>query len=568
MTLQQEGNNEELERRLRTRIAFGTAGLRARMEAGFSRLNDVTIVQASQGLAAYVSQKSGPNYSVVIGHDHRLHSKRFAELTATAFILAGYHVYYLSSSMNGGDLVPTPLVPFAVDYFGAACGVMITASHNPAQDNGYKVYWGNGCQIIPPHDQGIAESILQNLQPSQHAYKVEEIFELGWKNNSLAYAKEEVLTAYLLHINSKLLKNKISTLKFIYTPMHGVGLEVLSKAVQLLGVSKLQTVKEQMEPDPMFPTVKFPNPEEKGALDLAMKKAEEQGVDLVIANDPDADRFSAAVKVDGKWRQLTGNEIGYLFADYIYKTYDGELSKVYFVNSTVSSQMIKSMSDKLGLNYTDTLTGFKWIDNKAIDLEKKGYNVPFGFEEAIGFMFSGIHDKDGISAAIVFLQMAQTWLDEGTNAIEVLEKGFESFGYYKEYNSYYISPELPLTKIIFDKIRYDYKDENEEYPSKVGDYLISYWRDLTLGYQSDTVNNIPDLPVDESSQMITVQLSTKSNVEHVRLTIRGSGTEPKLKVYIEARAESEDRSAHLAKDVWDTLRNEWFKPEETGLIEN
>lgn len=558
---------DELERRLRTRIAFGTAGLRSKMEAGFSRLNDVTILQASQGLATYISRNSPSNLTVVIGHDHRLHSKRFAEITATAFLLRGFKVYYLSSSMNGGDLVPTPLVPFAVDYFGAAGGVMITASHNPAQDNGYKVYWGNGCQIIPPHDHGIAECILENLIPVEHAYDVEQVFKYALENQNLVFSKEEIMTAYLLHINSKLLKTKIKDLKVIYTPMHGVGLEVLSKAAQLLGIRELLTVKEQMDPDPLFPTVKFPNPEEKGALDLAIQKADEQSIDLVIANDPDADRFSAAVKVDGEWRQLTGNEIGFLFADYIYKTFDGELSKVYFVNSTVSSQMIKSMSDKLGLNYVDTLTGFKWIGNKAIDLEREGYHVPFAFEEAIGFMFSGIHDKDGIAAAVMFLQMAQSWKDQGTSAIEVLNKGFEEYGYYKEYNSYYIVPDLSLTKTIFDNIRFDFKAENEEYPSKVGNYSISYWRDLTLGYESGTVNNIPGLPVDETSQMITVQLLTESNTEHIRLTMRGSGTEPKLKVYIEARADSEDRSMFLAKDVWYTLRNNWFKPEENGLLE-
>lgn len=553
---------------MRNRIAFGTAGLRSKMEAGFNRLNDVTVLQASQGLASYISRESPLNLSVVVGHDHRLHSKRFADLTATAFLLSGFKVYYLESSLNGSDLVPTPLVPFAVDYFQTAGGVMITASHNPAQDNGYKVYWGNGCQIIPPHDSGIAQSILENLTPVEHAYKVDKVFELSLQDQKLVYAKEEIMTAYLLHINSKLLKTEITNLKFIYTPMHGVGLELFSKAARLLGVRQLLTVKEQTEPDPYFPTVKFPNPEEKGALDLAIEKADQQGAELVIANDPDADRFSAAVKVRGKWRQLTGNEIGFLFADYIYKTYDGELSKVYFVNSTVSSQMIKSMASKLDLNYIDTLTGFKWIGNKAIDLENEGYHVPFGFEEAIGFMFAGIHDKDGIAAAVTFLQMAQSWADEGTNAIEVLEKGFETFGYYKEHNAYYIVPDLSLTKTIFDKIRYEFKSDNQAYPAGVGEYKISYWRDLTLGYESDTLNNVPDLPVDETSQMITAKLLTNSNTELIRFTIRGSGTEPKLKVYIEARADSEDRSSFLAKDVWDTLRKEWFKPEETGLLEN
>lgn len=154
---------------MRNRIAFGTAGLRSKMEAGFNRLNDVTVLQASQGLASYISRESPLNLSVVVGHDHRLHSKRFADLTATAFLLSGFKVYYLESSLNGSDLVPTPLVPFAVDYFQTAGGVMITASHNPAQDNGYKVYWGNGCQIIPPHDSGIAQSILENLTPVEHA---------------------------------------------------------------------------------------------------------------------------------------------------------------------------------------------------------------------------------------------------------------------------------------------------------------------------------------------------------------------------------------------------------------
>lgn len=566
--LQVNGDNEELEKRLRHRLTFGTAGLRSKMEAGFNRLNQVTIMQASQGLASYViaqSNISEKQPTVVVGHDHRLNSKTFAEVAVAAFLLKGFKVYYLSSFVNG-NFVPTPLVPFSVDHFKADIGVMITASHNPAQDNGYKVYWGNGCQIIPPHDEGIALEIELNSEPVAEAYDTDNVFESHADN--LKYVKEEALTAYIIHLNAKVVKHNITDLDFVYTPVHGVGLEVLEKAVRLIGVQQMNVVEEQANPDPYFFTVSFPNPEEKGALDLALSKAEALGIELVIANDPDADRFSAAVKHNGQWRQLTGNEIGFLFADYVYKNYQGSYKTLYFLNSTVSSQMIASMAESLQFNYCDTLTGFKWIGNKAIELENNGYTVPFGFEEAIGFMFEGIHDKDGISAALVFLQMAQSWKDQGVNAIDVLEEGFVKYGYFKEYNSYYIVPDLSLTNEIFKGIRSLSVTEEKPYPQKLGDFDIDYWRDLTAGYQSDTPDKTPDLPIDPSSQMITVKLSTSIEGENIRFTMRGSGTEPKLKVYVEAKAANEQRSSELAKLVWDLIREEWIKPEEHGVLEN
>jgi phosphoglucomutase len=537
------------------------------MEAGFTRMNNVTVMQASQGLSDYVKTQT-TNRTVVIGHDHRFHSREFAHITATAFLLSGFTVYYLESSQEAGEYVPTPLVPFAVDYFQAAAGVMITASHNPALDNGYKVYWSNGCQIIPPHDHEIAAAILDNLAPVKDAYETGKVMNIGLNNGTLKYVKEEVVTAYLLHINSALVKSNVSDLRFVYTPMHGVGLEVFTKAAKFLGITNVISVKKQSQPDPSFPTVKFPNPEEKGALELSQILADEIGVDLVLANDPDADRFTAAVKVDGQWRQLTGNELGFLFADYIYSTFDSPADRLYFVNSTVSSQMIESMASVLGMGYTDTLTGFKWIGNKAIDLESKGYKVPFGFEEAIGYMFQGIHDKDGIAAAVVFLQMAQNWKTKGISALDVLQTGFEKYGYFKEYNSYYTVPDLSLIPDIFNSIREDTTNELIPYPQTVGPYTVTYWRDLTTGYQSDTEDNLPTLPVDPSSQMITAKLSTGKDGEVVRFTMRGSGTEPKLKVYIEARAGSEADAAWLAADVWEQLRNRWFRPQDTGLVES
>lgn len=520
------------------------------MGAGFALMNDVTVLQASQGLASYV--QSG---SVVIGHDHRMNSQRFARITAVAFLNAGFTVYYLSESLRDRGMVPTPFVPFAIGHYGASCGVMITASHNPALDNGYKVYASNGCQIIPPMDAEISASIMNNLEPAPRAWDMKVLGEAEI-DGRLVYVKEEVMTAYLDHLKC-LVKHQVN-IPFVYTPMHGVGLETFQYAVRLLAVDHVDAVKEQAQPDPYFSTVKFPNPEEKGALTLAMAAADAKGVALVIANDPDADRFSAAVKVGTVWRQLTGNELGFLLADYMIKRIQTPMDKVYVLNSTVSSQMIRSVANKLGCHYSDTLTGFKWIGNKAMELESKGYNVVFAFEEAIGFMFPGVHDKDGIATALVFLQMVQEWTDAGTNALEVLQRGFEQYGYFKEHNSYYHVHDPSYTAVVFEQIRKSYED----YPRRIGEFAVDYWRDLTTGYQ--LARETPDLPVDPSSQMITGRLIRGG--DEVRFTMRGSGTEPKLKVYVEAQSSSEFEADKLATEVWNLLKSQYFGPG-TGLRE-
>ncbi|OUM54296.1 hypothetical protein BVG19_g3663 [[Candida] boidinii] len=588
-TLLSNENYQELDKRLSDRILFGTAGLRSKMEAGFSRMNDVTVLQASQGLAKYIKEASSKSdLSIVVGHDHRHNSLRFAELTAAAFLHLGFTVYFL-----GPDVVPTPLVPFAIDNLHADGGVMVTASHNPAQDNGYKVYWANGCQIIPPHDSGIQKTILANLNPFFEAennkdWNTKIVFDQF--KEKLVYCKDEQMKLYLQAINEKLISPSSSLpmdFKFVYTPMHGVGYEPVSQLVTKLSSNGnfMNVVKEQQSPDPDFPTVKFPNPEEKGAMDLGMQTADTLGLDLVLSNDPDADRFSAAVKSSktGEWRQLTGNEIGFLFADFVINRLvlqGKDLSKIYLLNSTVSSQMISTMAETMGFNYEDTLTGFKWIGNKAIELEQngEGFSVPFAFEEAIGFMFSVVHDKDGVSALVVFLQMYAYWKSIGKNAIDVLEEGYQKFGFFKQCNGYYTIPDLKITEKIFtESIRTYYSKVNNtnnsnKFPERIGDeFTVVSWRDLTIGYDSTTSNNIPILPVDKSSQMITVSMKSKDyselNKEIVRFTVRGSGTEPKLKVYIEARALTEEKSAKLAKLTWDTLKKEWFKPDLYNLKE-
>ncbi|CCC69031.1 hypothetical protein NCAS_0C00410 [Naumovozyma castellii] len=579
-------NWPELHQRFDTRIVFGTAGLRSRMEAGFSRMNSLIILQSTQGLANYIKEQFPNNLTAVVGHDHRFHSKEFAIVTASIFLRAGFKVFYLTPD---DQFVHTPLVPFSVLNLKASVGVMITASHNPKMDNGYKVYYDNACQIIPPHDKNIAEMIQKNLEPWSTSWDWDATFKKGLETNKLVFIKDLMTEKYLMQMKRVLIHSSHLSLKdvktpfFVYTPMHGVGAEIFAKvSSELLNLHEnvdYLVVSEQRLPDPSFPTVSFPNPEEKGALSLAIKLAQENGLSLVIANDPDADRFSAAVlnKKTGKWRQLTGNEIGFLLGYYefqLYEQQDVAFRKTHplaMINSTVSSQMIKRMADMNGFHYEDTLTGFKWIGNKAIDLRQEGYYVPFGFEEAIGYMFPDMEcDKDGISAATVFLQAYCHWMNQyQMSPFDIMEEGFGKFGVFKEYNGYYILKDLSITKTVFDFIRHEYPSTNKKYPSEIGNELIvTVFRDLTVGYQSNTKDNIPNLPVDPTSQMITVEAkpSEFSNLEGtVRLTMRGSGTEPKLKVYIEACSKSEESATNLARSTWDILKREWFRPEVTGL---
>lgn len=557
-------NVDELHKRLDSRITFGTAGLRGKMEAGFTRMNTLTVRQASQGLAMYIKSQFPDNLTIVIGHDHRYNSKSFANTTVETFLQLGFKVYHLNIETEE-SFVHTPLVPFSINSLGASVGVMITASHNPKMDNGYKVYYANGCQIIPPHDRLIDDLIDQNLIPLSLP-----------KTGTVIDCKRQMSDKYVETVSKSLLVSpaleKPSHPWFIYTPMHGVGLEIFERVgKEILSYRRGQDyicVAEQASPDPAFPTVTFPNPEEKGALDLAIKYGKENvNIDLIVANDPDADRFSVAIRNGDEWKQLTGNEIGFLLALNELEKYRASSTKksLAMINSTVSSRMLKRMADIEGFHYEDTLTGFKWLGNRALQLEHEGYFVPFAYEEAIGYMFpSVVHDKDGISAAVAFLQAYLKWSAKGLTPLDVLNNGYAKYGYFKEFNGYYIVPDLSATKRVFDSIR----SIESPYPTQLGtSFQITQFRDLTVGYQSDTENHVPDLPVDPTSQMITCELELANQpTSQVRVTIRGSGTEPKLKVYIEAHTNSERTSIALAKLAWDTMQDEWFKPKLTGLV--
>lgn len=552
-----KGHTAELESRLRTRIAFGTAGLRGRMQAGFACMNSLTVIQASQGLAAYLleTERDVKHRGVVIGHDARHNSSKFAKLAAAAFVAKGIRVWWFETTVH------TPLVPFGVRHLNAAAGVMVTASHNPAYDNGYKVYWSNGCQIIPPHDSGIANAILNNLKPVTWDTSVVDNGHLLIEG-ALGLCQDQYMDVVKIAAQPEGIPvPDSSSLRFVYTPMHGVGLVPMTLCMQKLGLaSSMRVVELQAQADPDFPTVKFPNPEEKGALDLSIQTAEKDDIPLIVASDPDADRLAAAEKVSDKWHIFTGNQLGILLASYIIERYAGNTprQKLAMLASTVSSRMLQALAAKEGFRFTETLTGFKWLGNIARNLDADGYKVLFAFEEALGYMIPEVvHDKDSISAAAVFLTAVSFWHSKGLTPYAKLQQLYEQLGYFEDANTYLISPSPAATASVFTAIR----ALGDPHPTTIGNRKITRWRDLTVGYDSAGKNNVPDLPVDKSSQMITCELEGGAV-----FTVRGSGTEPKIKFYIECVDKSSEAAKKGAEQILQDLLREWFKPEENGLI--
>ncbi|ODM16402.1 hypothetical protein SI65_07909 [Aspergillus cristatus] len=543
--LRDSNSTTELTQRLQQRIQFGTAGLRGRMAAGFSCMNSLTVIQASQGLAKYIRDKH-PEIAgdgVVIGHDARYNSDKFARLAANAFVALKIPVWFY------GEASVTPLVPFGVTDLRAAAGVMVTASHNPAQDNGYKVYFKNGAQINTPMDTEIAQCIEENLAPWPDAWKERQPDE---------HLRVDAYRKVLAHYRDTVSQYTKSTIPewtppkpFVYTPLHGVGGLVFPDLCRSMGINEFTPVAEQVKPDPDFPTVSFPNPEETGAMDLAMQTADREGKSLVIAHDPDADRFAAAEKVNNSWFVFTGNHLGVLLASYLFESQDFKENTA-VLNSTVSTGMLEKMAVAKGIHFQESLTGFKWMGNIVRSLEESDYDVPFAFEEALGYMFPKVcHDKDGITAAMIFLSAEAQWRSQGLTLYMKLQKLFEEFGYHETLNNYFRSPSPDVTAKLFRAIR----DGPYRADKKLGSFKILRWRDMTEGYDSGTQDNKPKLPVDKGSQMLTLWLD-----RGVHFTLRGSGTEPKVKIYIEGCGGSREEGINAVCDAFLAVLKEWAEP--------
>ncbi|KIM48987.1 hypothetical protein M413DRAFT_438147 [Hebeloma cylindrosporum] len=552
---------DELERRMRARIEFGTAGLRGRMEAGWARMNDLIIIQASQGLAAYVLQhvEGAITRGLVVGHDHRHHSEHWARLTAQVFLAKNIKVYLLRG------LNHTPMVPFSVKELNAACGVMITASHNPKQDNGYKVYWENGVQIIAPHDEGISQAIQLNLQPQKY------------DASSLSLCVDLTASLQKKYFECLKLLNRTRGLNatlehtFVNTSMHGVSDAFVKQAFDIFGFPPYTPVLEQQKPDPEFPTVLFPNPEEKGALDLALATAEKTGVGYVLAQDPDSDRFTAAERSEtGEWILFTGDQLGSLFASRVlhaYKASNAPVEKLAMVASTVSSKMIEAMAKLKGFKFVECLTGFKFIGNTALHLEAEGYDVPFGYEEAIGFMFgSQIRDKDGVAATVTFAELVASLPAQGKTVNGHLQELYERYGYFETRNSYFICNDSQLTNRIFTDIRNREPHlTSASYPKTLASLCINRIVDLTTGYDSgNPPSYTPSLPL-SSGHMIQIRAGSEVLGINLVLTLRTSGTEPKIKYYLEGSGkDAKTVDSLLSKAVADISEN-WVQANKHGI---
>ncbi|WP_243077004.1 phospho-sugar mutase [Microbacterium sp. SS28] len=521
----------DLDDRFAGRLAFGTAGLRGRLGAGSNRMNRVLVAQAAAGLAAYVRERAGADAepTVVIGYDGRRNSDVFARDSAEIFAGAGIRALLLPR------LLPTPVLAFAVRHLGADAGVMVTASHNPPNDNGYKVYLGgaeDGAQIVPPADADIAARI-QRVADEADAPAIPR--SAGYET-----APESVIDAYVAATAAVApAPPGAEGLSWAYTAMHGVGWETLERILDAAGYPAPTLVEAQIAPDGAFPTVAFPNPEEPGAMDLAFETARQSGAELVIANDPDADRLAVALPdetADGGWRRLTGNEIGLLLgwraaqlaslsggakaaaegSDEAEGSEDDRepqdaAPKPSLACSLVSSPGLQTIAEHYGLDFHATLTGFKWISRAP--------GMVFGFEEALGYLVNPetVRDKDGISAAIAMLGLVADARGRGATLGDLLHEFEQIFGFFASDQISVRVDDLSIIGRIMAGLR-------EQHPSHLADIPVTRVDDLLEG--------VDDLP---PGDVLRLWLEDGS-----RVIVRPSGTEPKLKAYLDVRGDSAD----------------------------
>ncbi|WP_155341374.1 phospho-sugar mutase [Acrocarpospora corrugata] len=474
--------------RFGAKLEFGTAGLRGELGAGPNRMNRVTVMRAAAGLAAVL----GPGKLVVVGYDARHNSDVFARDTAAVLTGAGLRVALM------GDRYPTPVLAFAVRHLAADAGVMVTASHNPPRDNGYKVYWGDGTQIVAPVDGEISRAINA----------VGRVDELPLGDEWVTLGQGAIVQPYLDAVTSLPLGDA-RELRVAYTPLHGVGGSTLAAAFMAAGFKSPMIVGAQHRPDPDFPTVAFPNPEEPGAMDLALELASAPAVqaDIVIANDPDADRCAVGARLpDGRFRMLTGDEVGGLLGEHVLRNSSGPDRLV--ATTIVSSSLLGRIAEAYGVPCTETLTGFKWI-------MKAGAGLIYGYEEALGYSVGSdaglpVHDKDGVSAALTIGAIAAQARKDGRTLLDLLDDQARTYGLHATAQLSVRVEDLSLITRAMDGLR-------ENPPAELGGRKVESAEDLALG-----ANGLP--PTDGLRYRLA---------GGARVVVRPSGTEPKLKCYLE-----------------------------------
>ncbi|WP_282851799.1 phospho-sugar mutase [Gulosibacter sediminis] len=481
----------EVRDRFATRLQFGTAGLRGRQGAGSNRMNRVVVAQAARGLADFLLARGEAAPSVVIGYDARRHSATYARDTAELMQAAGVRATLLPSAL------PTPVTAFAVRHLDASAGVMVTASHNPKWDNGYKVYLGgadNGSQIVPPADAEIAAAIAA-------VASVRKVNELP-RDTGYAVADASLVDAYV-EATAKVLRHSPVPLKVAYTAMHGVGWNTYRRVLETAGIGAHEVVREQIEPDGTFPTVDFPNPEEPGALDLAYETASRVGAQLIIAHDPDADRLAVAESDGaGGWHLFGGNDIGKLLGWRAAKIATEAGASGTLATSLVSSPALSKVAEHYGLGYAETQTGFKWIS--------RADGIIYGYEEALGYLVNAetVRDKDGLSAALAVLDLAFAQSAEGKTLQDLDDEFGELFGAFASRQVALRFDDPAQLPAVMASVR-------ATPPTQVGAAAVAEVHDFETDAQPA---NIVRLVLDDGT----------------RLMIRPSGTEPKIKVYIDA----------------------------------
>ena len=511
--------------RFYTDLAFGTGGLRGIIGGGYNRMNPFVVKKATQGLSNYIKKNiSDGKMSAVIAFDSRNYSDLFALEAALVFCANGITTSLFSS------LRPTPELSFAVRQLKASIGLVVTASHNPAEYNGYKVYWSDGGQIVPPHDSGIIEEVRAVTSKIFSLSKEDAL-----KKGLLKMIDKEIDLPYISAVKSKslrpaLLEKNGKELKIVYTPLHGAGTMLIERIFGEMGINMI-TVPEQRAPDGDFPTVDFPNPEIPSAMAMALELANEVKADVIMGTDPDADRLGIAVPVGSGYTLLSGNQLGVLLGSYIFSSLTslGKIpSNPVFIKTIVTTELQKLIADNYGIKSYDVLTGFKYIAEKIHQFETTGENYIFGGEESYGFLIgTDVRDKDAVSAAFITAEMTLYHRLEGKTLLERLNEIYKEFGYFEEcLISKYFKGESGLD--IMQKIMCTLRDTPPEQFGgqdivKINDYLDG----MVLFTKSGNKKKGIDLPSANVLQFILEDGSI--------ITVRPSGTEPKIKFYASCR---------------------------------
>lgn len=515
-----EMNDEDLNESFHKDLEFGTGGLRGIMGVGSNRMNKYTIGMATQGFSNYLRESVTGDISVAIAHDSRNNSREFAKITADVFSANGIKVYLFE------ELRPTPELSFAIRYLKCSGGVVLTASHNPKEYNGYKAYWSDGAQIITPHDTNIIAQVNK-------IYSIDEV-QFNSNESLISPIGEELDHEYLEMIKALTLSkeaiNNQSDLKIVYSPIHGTGVTLIPKVLNELGFENVHVVDEQSNPDGNFPTVVYPNPEEEEAMTMALKKANDLDADLVMATDPDADRVGIAVKNSNReFQLLNGNQTGVLIVYYLLVKWQerGFKGNEFVVKTIVTTELIKDIADRFAVNCYDTFTGFKYIASLIAKLEGKEVFIGGG-EESYGYMIGdNVRDKDAVASCVILSEMTAWAKDQGKSLFEILIEVYKEYGLYHESLKAITKKGISGAKEIAEMMT----QFRENPPKSLADAevttIVDYQKGIKKNLKTNSTDDI-DFPKSNVLQFITE--------DGTKVSVRPSGTEPKIKFYFSVKS--------------------------------